>query len=195
MQQIRSLATATITGRLGGSPEPIGKGGSGVQVSIAVKELLPAKNPDDPNEKREDQTHWFRVTLWGEARSKWATENLRKGDIVTCHAQMHTREYRPDGAKKPITVTNLSVPPNWDFVQLHKYEPPPGGDKADGRSSGGQSRGRGAPQADEPPRYEYDDPRPQAQDTGRGSGGRSYTRNSLPPPEPPPERTARGRGR
>jgi single-stranded DNA-binding protein len=183
MQFIRSMANCTLVGRLGGPPEPIGD--TGCQISIAVKELLPQDERDRGRKDREDRTHWFRVAIWGEARAKWCMENLNKGDIVSCSAQLSTNEYRPDGSKKPIMMVNFSVPPTYDFVQLHRHQPDEGGPRRQGKDQG-RDQDRSARQDDR--RVEYDDGRDPPPDDRRGS---SYSRD-LPPPEPAQERRGRG---
>lgn len=192
MQFVRSLAVGTLIGRLGGPPEAIGK--TGVQISIAAKELLPAEEGTD-GKGREDTTHWFKVALWGEARADWAMRELASGDLVSCNVQMSTRQYKPDGAKKPVWLTNFAVPPWGEFILLARNDKPPAeSGRGQDRNQQGRDRGR---EGNQGRRVEYDNPRDEP-----GRDPRDYDHSGrdmdgppprdLPPPEPAQQRRGRG---
>ena len=142
-----SFAKAMIIGNLGRDPEmrytPNGR--PVTEFSVAVSHRI--RDPQT-GEWSDDQTDWYRVTVWGD-RAERTAESLRKGNRVFVEGRFRTREYEArDGQKRislEITADNV-VSFERGGVDSGSFGPPSG---AQGPASGPQ----GAPggQGGEPP--------------------------------------------
>ncbi len=104
-----AFAKAMIIGNLGRDPEmrytPNGKAVTEFSVAVGHRSRDP-----QTNEWVDDQTDWYRVTVWGD-RAERTAEQFRKGNKVFVEGRFRTREYEArDGQKRTsleITADNV----------------------------------------------------------------------------------------
>lgn len=104
-----AFAKAMIIGNLGRDPEmrytPNGRPVTEFSVAVSHRSRDP-----QTGEWADDQTDWYRVTVWGE-RAERTAEQLRKGNRVFVEGRFRTREYEArDGQKRvslEITADNV----------------------------------------------------------------------------------------
>ena len=94
-----AFAKAMIIGNLGRDPEmrytPAGKAVTEFSVAVSHRSRDP-----QTNEWQDDQTDWYRVTVWGD-RAERTAEQFRKGNKVFVEGRFRTREFEgKDGLKR-----------------------------------------------------------------------------------------------
>ena len=97
-----AFAKAMIIGNLGRDPEmrytPNGRPVTEFSVAVSHRSRDP-----QTNEWRDDQTDWYRVTVWGD-RAERAAEQFRKGNKVFVEGRFRTREYEARDGQKRISL-------------------------------------------------------------------------------------------
>ena len=104
-----AFAKVMIIGNLGRDPEmrytPNGKPVTEFSVAVSHRSRDAATG-----EWQDDQTDWYRVTVWGD-RAERTAEQFRKGNKVFVEGRFRTREYEArDGQKRTsleITADNV----------------------------------------------------------------------------------------
>jgi len=104
-----AFAKVMIIGNLGRDPEmrytPNGRPVTEFSVAVSHRSRDP-----QTGEWADDQTDWYRVTVWGE-RAERTAEQFRKGNKVFVEGRFRTREYEAkDGQKRTsleITADNV----------------------------------------------------------------------------------------
>jgi single-strand DNA-binding protein len=97
-----AFAKAMIIGNLGRDPEmrytPNGRPVTEFSVAVSHRSRDP-----QTNEWRDDQTDWYRVTVWGD-RAERAAEQFRKGNKVFVEGRFRTREFEGKDGQKRISL-------------------------------------------------------------------------------------------
>lgn len=92
----RSLNLVLVEGNLGRDPEmrytPSGQ--AVTQMSVAA-----SRNWKDRDDQWQEETTWFRVTVWG-PQAERAAEYLRKGSFVRVQGRIRTFDWDVDGCPK-----------------------------------------------------------------------------------------------
>lgn len=169
------LATATIVGRLGNTPELVYLGdGSTVlaHLSLAV-------------DAGKDDAEWFSVTAWNnEARILIERLAVAKGDLVLAHGRLRQRRWRDRNTNEPRSKVELSA----STVQLLR------------RSAANEQAGQDRHATDQPPTQNHaqrrtrTDPRRQPQPQPQPPQEPDHTNPDAPawhdwqdgPPDGPP---------
>ncbi len=97
-----AFAKAMIIGNLGRDPEmrytPNGRPVTEFSVAVSHRSRDP-----QTNEWRDDQTDWYRITVWGD-RAERAAEQFRKGNKVFVEGRFRTREFEGKDGQKRISL-------------------------------------------------------------------------------------------
>ncbi len=97
-----AFAKVFIIGNLGRDPEmrytPNGRPVTEFSVAVSHRSRDP-----QTNEWRDDQTDWYRVTVWGD-RAERAAEQFRKGNKVFVEGRFRTREFEGKDGQKRISL-------------------------------------------------------------------------------------------
>jgi len=97
-----AFAKAMIIGNLGRDPEmrytPAGKAVTEFSVAVSHRSRDP-----QTNEWQDDQTDWYRVTVWGD-RAERTAEQFRKGNKVFVEGRFRTREFEGKDGQKRISL-------------------------------------------------------------------------------------------
>src|SRR3954468_12003406 len=97
-----AFAKVMIIGNLGRDPEmrytPNGR--PVTEFSVAVSHR---SRDDATGEWKDDQTDWYRVTVWGE-RAERTAEQFRKGNKVFVEGRFRTREFEGKDGQKRISL-------------------------------------------------------------------------------------------
>ncbi|MFN8630378.1 MAG: single-stranded DNA-binding protein [Chloroflexota bacterium] len=97
-----AFAKVFIIGNLGRDPEmrytPNGRPVTEFSVAVSHRSRDP-----QTNEWRDDQTDWYRVTVWGD-RAERAAEQYRKGNKVFVEGRFRTREFEGKDGQKRISL-------------------------------------------------------------------------------------------
>jgi single-strand DNA-binding protein len=97
-----AFAKAMIIGNLGRDPEmrytPNGRAVTEFSVAVSHRSRDP-----QTNEWQDDQTDWYRVTVWGD-RAERTAEQFRKGNKVFVEGRFRTREYEARDGQKRISL-------------------------------------------------------------------------------------------
>jgi single-strand DNA-binding protein len=144
-----AFAKAMIIGNLGRDPEmrytPNGRAVTEFSVAVSHRSRDP-----QTNEWVDDQTDWYRVTVWGD-RAERTAEQFRKGNKVFVEGRFRTREYEArDGQKRTsleITADNvISLDARVrDEEGGGSFAAPSGGFAGGGAAAGAGGGGGGAP--------------------------------------------------
>ncbi|MEV8149921.1 single-stranded DNA-binding protein [Arthrobacter sp. NPDC080073] len=106
------MAKIEFTGNLGGEPAIDFKRSGNACLTFNVADTKGKKDGQGNWDKSQEQTQWFRCTLWG-PDAEYYIERLRKGARVTVHGDFMSREYVDrDGVNwtsLDVTVRGLSV--------------------------------------------------------------------------------------
>jgi single-strand DNA-binding protein len=126
-----AFAKIFIIGNLGRDPEmrytPNGRPVTEFSVAVSHRSRDP-----QTNEWRDDQTDWYRVTVWGD-RAERAAEQYRKGNKVFVEGRFRTREFEGKDGQKRISLEITAD----DVISLDSRVR----DDAEGGSFGGASAG------------------------------------------------------
>ena len=97
-----AFAKVMIIGNLGRDPEmrytPSGRPVTEFSVAVSHRSRDP-----QTNEWQDDQTDWYRVTVWGD-RAERTAEQFRKGNKVFVEGRFRTREYEARDGQKRISL-------------------------------------------------------------------------------------------
>jgi len=97
-----AFAKVMIIGNLGRDPEmrytPNGR--PVTEFSVAVSHR---SRDDATGEWKDDQTDWYRVTVWGD-RAERTAEQFRKGNKVFVEGRFRTREFEGKDGQKRISL-------------------------------------------------------------------------------------------
>ena len=97
-----AFAKAMIIGNLGRDPEmrytPNGRAVTEFSVAVGHRSRDP-----QTNEWVDDQTDWYRVTVWGD-RAERTAEQFRKGNKVFVEGRFRTREFEGRDGQKRISL-------------------------------------------------------------------------------------------
>lgn len=106
------MAQISFTGNLGGEPALDFKRSGNACLAFNVADTKGKKDDQGNWDKSQEQTQWFRCTLWG-PDAEYYVERLRKGARVTIYGDLMAREYADrDGVNRAsldVTVRGLSV--------------------------------------------------------------------------------------
>lgn len=106
------MAQISFTGNLGGEAAIDYKRSGTACLSFNVADTKGKKDDQGNWDKSQEQTQWFRCTLWGPDAEYYA-ERLRKGARVTIFGDLMAREYADrDGTPRTsldVTVRGLNV--------------------------------------------------------------------------------------
>ncbi|WP_236814727.1 single-stranded DNA-binding protein [Arthrobacter sp. FW306-2-2C-D06B] len=106
------MAKIEFTGNLGGEPAIDFKRSGNACLTFNVADTKGKKDAQGSWDKSQEQTQWFRCTLWG-PDAEYYVERLRKGARVTVHGDLMAREYVDrDGVNRAsldVTVRGMSV--------------------------------------------------------------------------------------
>lgn len=89
----------TLIGNLGADPE-LRHTDSG--TAVATMSLATTRVYKDKNDKKQEETTWHRVVVWGK-QAEQCNEFLSKGRQVYVGGRIQHRSYEKDGEKKYIT--------------------------------------------------------------------------------------------
>ena len=132
-----AFAKVMIIGNLGRDPEmrytPNGRPVTEFSVAVGHR-----SRDAQTGEWQDDQTDWFRVTVWGE-RAERTAEQFRKGNKVFVEGRFRTREFEGrDGQKRvslEITADNvISLDARVRDEEGGSFGAPSGGASGGGRS-------------------------------------------------------------
>jgi len=106
------MAQINFTGNLGGEPKIDFKPSGNACLQFNVADTKGKKDDQGNWDKSQEQTQWFRCTLWG-PDAEYYVERLRKGARVSIYGDLMAREYVDrDGVNRTsldVTVRGLSV--------------------------------------------------------------------------------------
>lgn len=106
------MAQINFTGNLGGEPKIDFKPSGNACLQFNVADTKGKKDAQGNWGKEQEQTQWFRCTLWG-PDAEYYVERLRKGARVSVYGELMARQYQDrDGANQTsldVTVRGLSV--------------------------------------------------------------------------------------
>src|SRR3954452_14966237 len=141
-----AFAKVMIIGNLGRDPEmrytPNGR--PVTEFSVAVSHR---SRDAQTGEWQDDQTDWYRVTVWGE-RAERTAEQFRKGNKVFVEGRFRTREYEArDGQKRislDVTADNVIAFGDRARDDEGSFGAPAGGFGAGAGTGAGAGAGAGA---------------------------------------------------
>ena len=107
-----TMASVNFIGNLGGEAKVEFTPAGNAKLSFSVADTKGKKDAQGNWDKEQEQTQWFRCTLWGPDAEYYA-ERLRKGSRVTVYGELMAREYTDrDGVNRTsldVTVRGLSI--------------------------------------------------------------------------------------
>lgn len=126
-----------LIGNLGKDPEArsMTNGGEIVSFSMATSESW-----KDRDGNRQERTEWHNVVIFNEGLGKVAKQYLRKGSKCFIEGQLQTRKWQDQEGKDRYVTEIVLQKFHGELVLL------------DSKSDGGDSRGSGGQQRDEPAR-------------------------------------------
>jgi single-strand DNA-binding protein len=154
-----AFAKVMIIGNLGRDPEmrytPNGR--PVTEFSVAVSHR---SRDAQTGEWSDDQTDWYRVTVWGD-RAERTAEQFRKGNRVFVEGRFRTREYEArDGQKRvslEVTADNVIAFGERARDDEGSFGAPAGGFGGGAGESGGSSGGVRPTRAPQPTPDDLDD--------------------------------------
>jgi single-strand DNA-binding protein len=87
------MAQISFTGNLGGEPALDFKRSGNACLAFNVADTKGKKDANGQWDKTQEQTQWFRCTLWG-PDAEYYVERLRKGARVTIYGDLMARQRR-----------------------------------------------------------------------------------------------------
>lgn len=99
------MAQLSFTGNLGGEPRIDFKPSGNACLQFSVADTKGKKDAQGNWDKDQEQTQWFRCTLWG-PDAEYYVERLRKGARVSVYGELMAREYTD---REGVTRTSLDV--------------------------------------------------------------------------------------
>jgi len=134
------MAQINFTGNLGGEAEVRFTPAGNACLEFSVADTKGKKDDQGNWDKNQEQTQWFRCTLWGPDAEYYA-ERLRRGARVTVYGDFMSRAYtdREGSARTSldVTVRGLSI------INKRGDQQPSHGTTAAGNGYGGGGYGGG----------------------------------------------------
>lgn len=106
------MAQINFTGNLGGEAKMEFTPAGNAKLSFNVADTKGKKDAQGNWDKDQEQTQWFRCTLWG-PDAEYYSERVRKGSRVSVYGELMAREYTDresvNRTSLDVTVRGLSV--------------------------------------------------------------------------------------